>query len=158
MKTSVVHIEKHATGTNAGIFFPEGVIGFAGFKEYAVIHEKSKAPFFWLQSTDDPALSFIIIDPHEFKPDYDPTLSEIDKTTLGVNDVEECQFYVIVAVPKDSDKISADLLAPLVVNREKNIGRQVILQDQDYSVQHLILEEILKRSGEKDVSSFAQTK
>jgi len=158
MKTSVAHLEKHALDTNTDVFFPEGIVGFTEHKEYKIVPEKSKAPFLWLQSVDNLELSFIIIDPQEFNPDYNPLLSEVDKTALEVNDTEECQFYTIVVVPKDSDKISANLLAPLVINKKISIGKQVILKDQNYSVQHLILEEMLKRSGEKDVSSFAQTK
>ncbi len=81
-----------------------------------------------------------------------------DKTALKINDLSECDIFALVCVPKDSDEISANLLAPIIINKKNNIGRQVILQDQDYAVQHLILDEMLRKIEDTDVSSFAQTK
>ena len=158
MKTSFAHVEYTSPHSKTNMFFPEGIIGFDDHKEYSIIQEKSKEPFFWLQSQKDSEVNFIIIDPLEFEGDYRPVLSDLDKSALRVKGINECFCYVIVCVPQDSDQISANLLAPLVINKKENIGRQVILQEQDYSVQHLILKEILKKIEEKNVSSFAQTK
>jgi Uncharacterized protein conserved in bacteria len=158
MRTSVTHMEQTSSRKETGILFPDGIIGFSEHKEYTIVPEKSKEPFLWLQSKLNADLSFIIIDPKEFKPDYCPQISETDKTALRVKTIEECQCFAIVAVPEDSDRISANLLAPVFINRRENIGKQVVLQDQDYSVQHLIIDEMLKQLEEKDASSFAQTK
>ncbi|MDD5745960.1 MAG: flagellar assembly protein FliW [Candidatus Omnitrophica bacterium] len=151
-------MEQTPSQKEAEILFPDGIIGFGEHKEYTIVSEKSKEPFLWLQSKHNADLSFIVIDPREFKPDYVPQISEADKTVLRVKSVDECRCFAIVAVPEDSDRISANLLAPVFINRKENIGKQVILQDQDYSVQHLIIDEMLKQLEEKDASSFAQTK
>ncbi|MCG2711765.1 MAG: flagellar assembly protein FliW, partial [Candidatus Omnitrophica bacterium] len=140
------------------MFFSEGIIGFEDHKEYRIVNEKSKNPFFWLQSQKDSEINFIIIDPLEFKPDYNPVLSELDKLALQISNIDECLCYVIICVPQDSDQISANLLAPLMVNKQKNICRQVVLQEQNYSIQHLVLDEMLKKIEDKNVSSFAQAK
>ncbi len=154
MKTSSTHAENELlSGTK--MVFPDGIIGFEDHKEYRIVKEKSKEPFHWLQSENDSEVNFIIIDPLEFKPDYKPVLSEMDKAVLKIRGIEECQCYVIICVHQDSEQISANLLAPLMVNKEKNISRQVILQEQDYSVQYLVLDEMLKKIEDKNVSSFA---
>jgi len=158
MKTSITHEEHTSLLNGTKMFFPEGIIGFEDHKDYKIVNEKSKEPFFWLQSEDDPEINFIIIDPLEFKQDYKPVLAEPDKLALEVSDIDECLCYVIVCVPQGSDQISANLLAPLVINKQKNICRQVVLQEQDYSVQHLVLDEMLKKIEDKNVSSFAQAK
>ncbi len=158
MKTSMSQIEARMTGNETAIFFPEGIIGFTEQKQYTIVSEKSKRPFFWLQSVEDGGPSFIVIDPREFQVDYQSELSAADKAVLRVDNIEECEIFAIVSVPKDSDKISANLLAPLVVNKKENLGKQIVLQYSNYAVQHLILEEMLKTWGEKDVGSFAQTK
>jgi len=156
MKTSVVHIDRSAQSRKTDVYFPEGMIGFGEHKDFCISKEKSKKPFLWLQAEKDPELSFIVIDPKEFKDDYNPSLNNSDRTALGVSSIDECQCFVVVMVPKDSDKISANLLAPIIMNKKEGIARQIILQDENYSVQHLILEEMLRKVEEKDVSSFAQ--
>ncbi len=158
MKTAITHAEYTLSLEGTKLFFPEGIIGFEDYKEYRIVKEKSKEPFFWLQSEKDSEVNFIIIDPLEFKQDYRPVLAEADKLALQVSDIDECQCYVIVCVPEGSDQISANLLAPLMVNKQKNICKQVVLQEQDYSVQHLVLDEMLKKIEDKNVSSFAQAK
>jgi flagellar assembly factor FliW len=158
MKTSVAHVERALSRDEVSISFPEGIIGFAEYKEYAIDPEHSKEPFFWMQAAKNAELSFIIIDPKEFKPDYAPRITEAEKAALKVRSTDECQCYTIVAVPNGSDQISANLLAPIFINQKENIGKQVILQEQDYSVQYLILDEMLKQLEEKDVSSLAKTK
>ncbi len=158
MKTQIASFERTLTCCPAEIFFPEGIIGFEKHKEYAIINEKSKEPFFWMQAKDNPEAAFIIIDPKEFMAEYDPILSNTDKTFLRVEQACQCQCFSIICVPKDSDKITANLLAPLFINQRENIGRQVVLQDQDYSVQYLILDEMLKKIEDKNVSTFSKTK
>ena len=156
MKTLSTHEKESLCG--AKMVFPDGIIGFEDHKDYRVVKEKSKEPFLWLQSEGDSEINFIIIDPLEFKHDYKPVLSAADKTALKISSVEECQCYVIICVHQGSVQISANLLAPLMVNKEKNISRQVVLQEQDYSVQYLVLDEMIKKIEDKNVSSFAQAK
>ena len=158
MKTTVKHEEPASLLNGAKMAFPEGIIGFEAHKEYRISSEKSKEPFFWLQAQKDPEVNFIIIDPLEFKADYKPLLLAMDKAALQISDIDECLCYVIVCVSQETDQISANLLAPLMVNKQKNICRQVILQEQDYSIQHLVLDEMLKKIEDKNVSSFAQAK
>ena len=140
------------------IFFSEGIVGFAEHKRFYIDEQRSREPFLWLQSSENRDLSFILINPKECDPGYDPMLSEQDKNVLQINDISSCQCFSIVFIPKDSDRISVNLLAPIVINKSKQLARQIVLQDQDYSVQHLILDEMMKQIGEKDVSSFAKTK
>jgi flagellar assembly factor FliW len=159
MKTSVVQVERSKQDSDAAIiFFPEGIIGFNEYKEFTIVQDKSKEPFFWMEAIRDNSLSFIIIDPKEFHREYNPILSAADKMALTVNDLSDCSIYALVCVPKDSDEISANLLAPIIVNKNSSIGRQVVLHEQDYSVQHLILEDMLRKIEGTDVSSFAQAK
>lgn len=103
-------------------------------------------------------LGFIIINPREFKPDYCADLNQLDKRMLQVQESTECDIYSIVLVPDNSEGMSANLLAPILINKKDQIGRQVVLQDTEYSVRHLILEEMDEGVKEKDVSSFAQAR
>jgi len=158
MKTIVVQEEKSIGTKESLMFFPEGIIGFSDHKEFEIVCDKSKEPFVWMKSIKDNSLAFIIIDPKEFKQEYNPVLSISDKAALQIDNLAECSIYSLVCVPKQSDEISANLLAPIIINKNTKIGRQVILQEQDYSVKHLILEDMLRKIEDTDVSSFSQAK
>ncbi|MFH1460673.1 MAG: flagellar assembly protein FliW [Candidatus Omnitrophota bacterium] len=158
MKTSVANIDRSIEQKRKNLFFPEGIIGFEEYKDYSIKKDKSKEPFYWLESDNNPEVSFIVIDPEEFYPNYKVILSDADKLALETDDIEQCQVLSIVSVPQGSDKITANLLAPILINKETKAGKQIILQDEDYSVQHLILEEMIKNTEEKNVSTFTQTK
>ncbi|MFH2137577.1 MAG: flagellar assembly protein FliW [Candidatus Omnitrophota bacterium] len=150
--------DQSAACSKSGMLFPEGLIGFSGCKQYVIDEDKSKEPFFFLQSVENEKVGFIIINPKEFKSEYSVCLTDADKQALNVSSVDECDIFSIVFVPETSESMSVNLLAPLVVNKKSSIGRQVVLQDADYSVRHLILEEMFEGVKDKDVSSFAQTR
>jgi len=46
------------------ISLPEGILGFDDSSEYVLLeHDSEGTPFKWLQSTSDPNLAFIVMDP-----------------------------------------------------------------------------------------------
>ena len=44
------------------ITIPEGLFGFESYKKYAIF-ESDFQPFMWMQSIDEEALAFLIVDP-----------------------------------------------------------------------------------------------
>ena len=45
----------------------------------------------------------------------------------------------VVTVPGDAKEMTANLLAPLLINPEKRLGRQVIVSDPKYTTKHQVL-------------------
>jgi flagellar assembly factor FliW len=124
--------------------FPDGVLGFPAANRYILLeHDAEGSPFKWLQSIDDPALAFIVIDPLTINPRY---LFEIDVDTariIGQSKPDQCAVMSIVNVPHDNPlRMSANLKAPLVVNVETRVGRQIILGSQAYSINTPIFAEV----------------
>lgn len=120
------------------ISFPEGIFGFEENKNYIIIGELSQDfPFVWLQSTDDASVVFVLTDPFLFVEDYDFKLSEENLVTLKTEKAENINIYSMVVIPTDSKKTTINLKAPIVVNHEKRIAVQAIL-DEDYPYKHTI--------------------
>lgn len=120
------------------ISFPEGIFGFEENKNYIIIGELSQDfPFVWLQSTDDASVVFVLTDPFLFVEDYDFKLSEENLATLKTEKAENINIYSMVVIPTDSKKTTINLKAPIVVNHEKRIAVQAIL-DEDYPYKHTI--------------------
>src|SRR5437879_3934954 len=68
------------------ITMTEGLIGFENCKRYVVLDPDESNPIKWLQSLDDGGIAFPIVDPWRFKPDYAPTISDVDAKSLGLTD------------------------------------------------------------------------
>jgi len=106
---------------------------------------ESLSPFRWLQCVDDPDLAFVIVNPFEFKPDYEVELSiEITKL-LKIEKEEDVALYAIVVVPEDITRMTMNLQAPLVINVKSKKGVQTILNTEKYSVRHYIMDEIARQ-------------
>lgn len=124
------------------IFMPDGVIGFHDEKRFAVIERVQELPFLWFQAVDSDELAFIIVDPRLFAPDYRPELSKADLKVLKAKDADQVEFYAIVTVPGNPEEMTANLIAPLCINIETRLAKQVILTDPRYGTRHPIIEEM----------------
>lgn len=124
------------------ITLPDGIIGFEDCKRFIVLHRDEKHFLRWFQSLDDGAVAFPIIDPWHFKQDYAPTLSDSDAAKLRLTEETPKLVFAIVTIPRaDPRAMTANLLAPLVINGVERSGRQVIVTDDHYTTRHRIIQE-----------------
>ena len=139
------------------ITLPEGVIGFEHCTRYVVLHQDPQSAFRWLQSLDDPAAAFPIMEPGLFRPDYAPTLSDADARFLALTHTIPILVFSIITVPtQDPQLMTANLLAPIVINGETRQGKQVIAQDDGLTTRHRLVEE-LERKERLALSATAVT-
>jgi len=50
------------------ITLPSGIIGFPELKQYVLLDHDQDSPFKWLQSLEDGAIAFVMINPMLLKP------------------------------------------------------------------------------------------
>jgi len=125
------------------IHFPDGLFGFEEVKQYFLLDSK-EGPFYWLQSAEHPELAFVLIDPRVFKNNYILSLTDDDYRAIDAQKGEVIDF-AIVTVPEDPEKISANLMGPLIINRKTRKARQAISENDEYTVKHYIVEEMKGR-------------
>jgi flagellar assembly factor FliW len=125
------------------VTFTDGLPGFLG-KRRMVLLGGGEFPggaagdghhsLFWLQDVTDPDLAFLTIVPWSAYPDYD---IEIEADTIGSPPSDDLCVLVIVTVRRDDNsvRLTSNLLAPIVIDATSRVGRQVILQNQDWPVQ-----------------------
>ena len=129
------------------INMPNGLIGFEQCRRFIVVTANESSSFRWFQSLDDGSIAFPIIEPRHFKPDYVPTISDTDARLLGLTPETPKLVFAVVTVPKrDPRGMTANLLAPLVINAATKMGRQVIVTDEQYTTRHSIVDE-MERAG-----------
>lgn len=122
------------------ITFQNGILGFPGIKKYLLVEYEKGHPFFWLQASDDPDLGFIVVDPLIVVPDYRPDFSDSDLQALEIKDTESMAMLSIVTVPQDDPmRLSANLMAPLLINHKIRSGKQIVLNDSGYNIREPII-------------------
>lgn len=126
------------------IELPAGLIGFPELKRYVILNHDENSPFKWLQSLDDGAIAFVIINPLLFRSDYTVEVSEAEVSDLSIDKEQDAVISVIVTMPSDPQKMTANLKAPLIFNLKNRKGRQVILNNPDYTTRHNIMDEAEK--------------
>ncbi len=134
------------------ITLPEGLVGFPELTRYVILDHDNDSPFKWLQSIDDGSMAFVIISPLTFRPDYTVEVSEDEISTLSLETADDAVISVIVTIPMDPKKMSANLKAPLIFNLKNRRGKQVIVKDAQYNTKHFIMEEI-KKYARKDLQA-----
>ncbi len=112
------------------INFPDGLIGFEDLKRFIIIEDEECKPFRWLISVDEPEIGFAILE---------PTLVFEDYYQRSGFDPDVYVLFVIVTLNRDISKISVNLKAPVVIDKVKKSGRQIILENDEFEVAHQLL-------------------
>jgi flagellar assembly factor FliW len=123
---------------NDVITFPQGIPGFENNTQFKVFHEEGKPTVHWLQSVEDPELSFSVMEPQLLKLGYEFIL---DDTQCQLIDLQEGDdFAVVVMLYKQEgdlaqpgeqvpayQAIRANLVAPVVINVRSRKALQAVL-------------------------------
>ena len=120
------------------ILFPEGLIGFENSNKFIIKTKAGYAPFYWLLCLDEPELLFPIIDPFIIIKDYHPKLSNNELQSIGAENIADIRFLAVVTVGQSADQVSVNLRGPIILNKERNIAKQIILVESHYLVRHPI--------------------
>lgn len=118
---------------NEIIHFPLGIPGVP-FDRF-IIRDLIE-PVKWLIAVDDTDIAMLIISPFKYFPEYSFELSDEIVAVLDVKSEEELDIYV--SLLKHDDGVAANLKSPFVINKNKKIGVQILLEDELYSFKELI--------------------
>ncbi|PLS17871.1 flagellar assembly protein FliW [Bacillus sp. M6-12] len=120
------------------IQFEQGIPGFSDEQKFYILPFAEDGSFSIMQSVQTPALAFVIVSPFTFFPDYSFKLSDQNKEALQIVKEDDVSVYVILTIQEPFQKTTANLQGPLVINAEKKLGRQVLLNDSLYKTKHLL--------------------
>lgn len=127
------------------IQFPEGILGFNDLKRFVLLDDPTDDIFAWLQSCEEPAIAFPVLEPELFAQDYKVNLSKADLEALKVTADMKPRMFCIVTIPEDPTKMTANLKAPIVVNVAKKMARQCVLQDNNLAIREPIFQKLQQR-------------
>ncbi len=124
--------------------FPHGLFGFEALRDFVLL-DSNQAPFYWLQSIEEPGVAFVLIEPSVFRPDYVLEIPQHEREDIGLNDDDDSEaalVFAIVTIPEDQARMTANLQGPIVVNKKTKLGRQSISTNAKWLVRHYILDEL----------------
>ncbi len=124
--------------------FSSGIFGFDGLRRYALLPEEG-SPLEWLLAMDDPDVAFAVLDPFLVYADYSFELPEGEAEALGLSQPQEARVRAILTLLETAEGITANLMAPLVLNPRMRRGRQIVLHESELPLRFPVLEAIQMR-------------
>jgi flagellar assembly factor FliW len=116
------------------IEFTEGLLGFENLKKFFIVDPGDQTLILWLQSTDDAATAFPIIEPKIFQPNYMVKLLPVELNSLSLENLQNASVYTVLTIPQNVTEMSANLKAPIIINNKTKSARQIVLQDSKLEV------------------------
>ncbi|GLC87830.1 flagellar assembly protein FliW [Lysinibacillus piscis] len=119
--------------------FTAGLPGFPDAQKFVLLPLDADLPLVVLQSIEQQELSFILAYPFAFKKDYAFDINEDEKIDLQIEQEEDVIAYAILTLKETFQESTMNLLAPVIVNTVKKLGKQIVLQDStSYPLRHPI--------------------
>lgn len=122
------------------IRFPGGLPGFENARKFIIMSVPEHQPFHWMECVDEGnTIRFAIINPLSFRPDYQPKIKKEELASLNISDSKELLLYVIVTLRAPLMESTANLMGPLFINIREKVGKQIIIENDAYSLRERII-------------------
>lgn len=122
-------------------FVEQGLLGFETLTHYTLSAYDAETPFYWLKTEDENETAFLVIEPGYFIEDYSFELDDESLALLGIQDAQEVGVLVLLSIPENPIKMTANLLGPIVFHRESGKSKQLVLDSSCYTAQYPVLSE-----------------
>ncbi|AYE36071.1 flagellar assembly protein FliW [Borrelia turcica IST7] len=120
--------------------FPEGILGFEDIKEF-IIKDSEHKLFSIMQSVNE-EISFLVTSPFNFLEEYLPNIQEKDWLDIQAeNEDERVILCIINMYVKNYKDITANLKAPIILNKKKLIGKQAISTNEEHYLRYRVFKE-----------------
>lgn len=117
--------------------FAQGIYGFPSVRRFLVAEIPGGGDLVkQLVAIDQGDLSFTLVYPFAFFPDYAPEIPMEELQELGADGLDQVIAMVIANVPAKFSDATANLKAPLIFNPHTRKARQIILTDDRYATRH----------------------
>ncbi len=116
------------------IKFPQGIPGFVDCREFVLLPLGDESPFIVMQSVTEPGLAFITMEPWSLVSNYEFEINENIEKILEIEEPGKVTVLAIATFKDNIEEMTVNLAAPLLLNMETGMGKQVILDSEKYPV------------------------
>jgi flagellar assembly factor FliW len=117
------------------------MLGFPEHQRFGLARLDEQGSVCDLRSLDDPELRFVVVPPHLFFPDYAPVITDATAEQLEARTADDLIALVVVTLGEGLSQATANLLAPVLVNPERRLAAQVVLDDAGLSLRAPLIPE-----------------
>src|SRR5690625_3687244 len=128
------------------IQFQSGLPGFTEENQFIIIDLPENDFIKILQSVTTPDLAFCITNPHYFHKEDEFTLDQITIDALEIKEEKDVAVFSIMTLKNHFDQSTINLQAPIIINTQKKLGKQFIINDSNYTMRYTISAPSVKES------------
>ena len=99
--------------------------GFPRHRQFVLVRLNDDGLLYAFTSVEDPELRFLVAPPEPFFPDYAPEIETEVFAALNTKDPD--RLLVMVVITAGVNETTANLLAPIIVDRDSRRAIQVVL-------------------------------
>ncbi len=121
------------------LYFPNGIYAFEDEHEFILISSDELESIYWLQSVNTSNLCFIVFDANTVMLNYSPVYPESCLDVIDAKPQDDLRYLVISVIKDDYTKSTVNLKSPIAVNMKNNKCVQLICDNEDYEVKHLLI-------------------
>jgi flagellar assembly factor FliW len=110
--------------------------GFPRHRQFVLVRLNDEGLLYAFTSTEDPELRFLVAPPEPFFPDYAPEID--DEVFAALNTTDPDRLLLLVVITAGVNETTANLLAPIVVDRDSRRAMQVILNGSGMPVRAIM--------------------
>ena len=128
------------------VHFKNGIPAFEDEHEFIILPYEEESPYYFMQSLRSPDLAFLLTIPFLFFPEYTFEIDDESVKELDIKNQESVFYYSMVTIPNGSMRyMTANLVAPIVLNADNMQAKQVVLEKSNYTTKHRLFPEPAKK-------------
>jgi flagellar assembly factor FliW len=110
--------------------------GFPAHRDFVLVRLNDDGLLYAFTSIQDPELRFLVAPPEPFFPDYAPEIENEVFSALNTRDTD--RLLLLAVITAGVEETTANLLAPIVVDRDSMRAMQVVLSGSGYPVRAIM--------------------
>lgn len=110
------------------VLFPRGIVAFEDCRHWVLLGDDGNPTLAWLQSVSRAEVAVPVVSPRRFLPEYAVRVARGQLASLEFSQFD--QVFVLAIVSQSDGDLTLNLKAPLVINLDRRLGRQVITTDE----------------------------
>jgi flagellar assembly factor FliW len=110
------------------LLFPHGLIGFEECRHWVLLSDAENESLGWLQSVSKAEVALPVLSPRRFVPGYQVRIARSQLLPLELAQFD--QAFLLSVVSREEGELTVNLKAPIIVNLDRRLGRQVITSDE----------------------------
>lgn len=118
--------------------FAEGLVGCEDWRRFVLLEAEGSGPVRLLQCLDDPEVGFLVTDPYDLIDGYELEMPEGAARAIDLGGWQDAMVLCTLVVQPEPLTVTANLLGPLVVNRNNGRAVQVVLCGSRYSTREVV--------------------